>query len=77
MRWVVVISIHIATGDRWSHPVVGEDEVDPAFIGVFVRFASGLFSRFAVAFAFIIAYVNPPMLFDESHCNWESFEVPV
>ena len=61
---VVTVIVNHAASNRRSHPIVGKDEVDPTFIGVLVGFARG-FSRFAMAFAFIVANVSPTMFFDE------------
>ena len=60
---VVAVFIHVAAYDGRCHPAVGEDEVDSGFIRIRIRVASRS-SWFAIALAFIVAYISPPVLLE-------------
>ena len=72
----IAVLIHVAAGDGRRHPVVGEDEIDPAFFGVFICLAGGS-SRFSMAFALIVAYVGPSLFLDEGHDGGTASKLPL
>ena len=72
---VIATFIDVAFDNRWSHPVVCNDEVYPAFFGSVIRVA-GWESRFALASQTVISDVCPPFLIDEGHRNREKSMLP-